>query len=446
MQTLDHADVRSRCRPLLVLCTLVAGLSWLGVAAEGSSSADIGRAARPGEEMSAGRHRESRPLSPEAVAGYEGRIGPLEQRLFDDAADGCWHQHTLLAASLIASGVHDPVALARHQQRFAALVAELRRSGRVAGSPVQQAQAVFEFMHRRILTGGYHLEATDLALPLDQGQFNCVSASVLFNCLAGEFGLTTRGLEIPGHAMSRLVLGERSLDLETTCPTWFRILHDPRKQADHAEQVLGIHADPPRTADDAAKPGRADVAASARGMTLPPLPATRREVSEVELVATIYYNRGVDLLAQKRFADALAANAKALRLDSSNLTARGNLLATINNWAIELGSQGRYSDAAGLLTQGMALDPSYNTFKANFVHVYYQWAEDFCRQDRYEDGVHLLAAALEVLPDESYFRQARLDVYRRWARTRFQSGQEDEAYRVLGEARELYGDLVPARP
>ena len=35
-----------------------------------------------------------------------------------------------------------------------------------------------------------------------------------------------------------------------------------------------------------------------------------REVSGVELVATIYYNRGVDLLAKKEFAQAAAANAK----------------------------------------------------------------------------------------------------------------------------------------
>ena len=34
----------------------------------------------------------------------------------------------------------------------------------------------------------------------------------------------------------------------------------------------------------------------------------------------IYYNRGVDLLAEKRFAEAAAANAKALRLDPTNAT------------------------------------------------------------------------------------------------------------------------------
>ena len=51
-----------------------------------------------------------------------------------------------------------------------------------------------------------------------------------------------------------------------------------------------------------------------------------REVSPIQMAAMIYYNRGVDLLSEKRFAEAARANAKALRLDPQNATARGNLL------------------------------------------------------------------------------------------------------------------------
>ena len=39
-----------------------------------------------------------------------------------------------------------------------------------------------------------------------------------------------------------------------------------------------------------------------------------RQVSPIQLAAMIYYNRGVDLLGEKRFAEAARANAKALRL------------------------------------------------------------------------------------------------------------------------------------
>ncbi len=327
-----------------------------------------------------------------AVESYEGPVGPLEKQLFEDAADGRWDEHDLLTAALLASGVDHPETLRRCQRQVAGLVDELRRSGEVAGPPLEQAQAVFEFMHRRILTGGYRLDSTDLSIVLGQGRFNCVSASVLFNCLASEFGLRTCGLEIPGHAMSRVLLQDSHFDVETTCPTWFRLRHDPQKQAELVRRSLGLRPDQARSQP--------------------------REVSDVELVATIYYNRGVDLLSQKRFPEAAAANAKALRLDPANVIARGNLLATLNNWAIDRGTAGDYPQAAGLLARGMQLSSGYETFRANFVHVQYQWIEDLCRRGRFQDALDVLAAAVRVLPADPYFKQAKLDIYRRWARAK----------------------------
>ena len=383
--------------PRLVIPLLVA---WLALAAPASAAMPLpGPVAidRPTAEVSIPEQGESR-LPSSAFQSYEGPIGPLEKRLFEDAAHGRWDEHNLLTAALLASGVGDPETLHRYQRRVAELVDELRRSGEVAGPPLEQAQAIFEFMHRRILTGGYQLDCTDLSVVLCQGRFNCVSASVLFDCLAGEFGLRTCGLEIPGHAMSRLLSQDGYFDVETTCPTWFRLRHDPQKQAELVRQSLGL------------RPGQAGS---------PP-----REVSDVQLVATIYYNRGVDLLSQKRFAEAAAANAKALRLDPASVTARGNLLATLNNWAIDLGTAGDYPQAAGLLARGMQLDSGYETFRANFVHVHHQWIEDLCRRGRFQDALDRLAAAAETLPATPYFKQARLDIYQRWAQAKSDAGEK----------------------
>ena len=365
--------------------------AWLALAVPAVAAIPLsGPAAsgRPGIEIVILDPGDAR-LPSSAFAAYEGAVGPLEKRLFADAADGRWDEHDLLTASLLASGVDQPEALHRYQRQVAALVEELRRSGAVSGSPLDEAQAIFEFMHRRILTHGYRLDSTDLRVVLDQGRYNCVSASVLFNCLAGEFGLRTCGLELPGHAMSRLFFQDGHFDVETTCPTWFRLSHDPEKQAELVRQSLGLRPDQPRIQP--------------------------REVSDVELVATIYYNRGVDLLAQKRFAEAVAANAKALRLDPANVTARGNLLATLNNWAIDMGAAGDYPQAAGLLTRGMQLNASYETFRANYVHVHYQWIEDLCRQQHFQEALDLLTTAEQTVPADPYFKKARLDIYRRWA-------------------------------
>jgi tetratricopeptide (TPR) repeat protein len=149
--------------------------------------------------------------------------------------------------------------------------------------------------------------------------------------------------------------------------------------------------------------------------------AKLREISPIQLTAMIYYNRGIDFLAEKRFADAAAANAKALRLDPLNSTARGNFLATINNWAIDLGNTGDYARAADLLRQGLAFDPHYEAFALNFVHVHHQWSQELCKEGKYSEAVELLNRAASEMPDNAYFQRAVWDVYRRWAIALFES-------------------------
>ncbi len=316
-----------------------------------------------------------------------GRFSPLEKRLFDDAADRRLTGFTLLEVALIASGVEDVDALNNYRARMVELADEIRQSCELDGTPARKAQDVFEFMHRRVLSGGYRIDCTDLRTALDHGRFNCVSASVLFNCLAGEVGLRVCGLENPGHAMSRVFLPEGTLDLETTCPRWFRLMGDPSGQAEAVEKTIG---------------------------RMPSHDQTRvREVSPVEIAAMIYYNRGVDLLSEKRFAEAAIANAKAMRLDPSNDTARGNFLATINNWAIDLAGTGRYAEAVDLLHKGLTCEPTYDAYGQNYIHVHYQWVEHLCRAGRLEEAIDVLAAAGAKMPEKAYFRRALADLTRR---------------------------------
>jgi tetratricopeptide (TPR) repeat protein len=340
---------------------------------------------------------------------YEGPLSDLEVRLFDDAVDSKWQQHTLLEAALIAGGVGDATQLAESEERFERLVAKAAASIEKDIPADALATKLFAFMHREILVGGYELECTDLAATLKQGRFNCVSSTVLFNCLAERFGLDAIGMELPGHAMSRLHLNGEDVDVETTCPAWFRLQHDPQRRAALIAKTIGADVNAP----------------GAR----PP-----REVSSVELVAMIYYNRGVDLLTARRFAEAAAANAKALRLDPSSDTARGNLLATLNNWAITLGAGQEYERAIDLLQQGMNLDPHYETFAANYVHLYYQWAETLCTQQDYQAALDVLGQASTTLLGSDRLSQLRQGVYHRWAREMIQQGKSRQALQLLQTA------------
>ncbi len=410
-------------RPILHCCwfflalSLTAGSTALGLSARDGRVA-MAVAQVPGIRIAAHRPPvapiETAVLDgvPEAVEGPPGEIPflddtfcTLEKDFFDDSADGRLDEFSLLDAALVASGVRRTEDLRRYERQLARLVDELQALEREETTPRDRAEIVFDFLHQHVLSGGYGLQCTDLRLAFDQGRYNCVSASVMYNCLAAGCGLEVCGLEMPNHAMSRVVLDGQPLDVETTCPTWFRLLQDPRRQAEMIERrAVGISAE---------------------------MRAKAREVSPIQMAAMIYYNRGVDLLAAQHYREAAVVNAKALRLDDTSSTARGNLLATINNWAIALGTARRFAEAVALLETGLNYDPQYETFLVNYVHVHYQWTEALCTQRQYEQAVELLTRAGDLRPDRAYFRQARSDVYRRWAEDVRASGQHARAAELL---------------
>ena len=298
------------------------------------------------------------------------RIDPVEKALFLDAQNGRWHRFDLFRAALIAEGIRDPKLIDTYEARLDALVAKVLAAAQATGSTNQQTltRSLFEAMHKEILTGGYSLHCTELSKVMGTGSFNCVSATILFNVLAEKAGLDVSGLEMPGHALSRVRFADGvTVSIETTAPTWFDMQTDRERQLATLQRIAPTPAIPdPVTARNAAAPP--EVVAEAE------LLSKHREINSVQLVATIYYNRGVDLHAKKRFPEAAAANLKALYLDKDNTQAWTNLLASLNNWALHLAQEGRrYDDAAVILDQGVTLDSTYANFRTNQTYVFHRW-------------------------------------------------------------------------
>ena len=295
----------------------------------------------------------------------------------------------MLPAALTASGVIDEATLRDCTQKFARWCEQLRASGQMSGSELHRAQVLFEFLHAHILTGGYRAHATDLICAFEAGQFNCVSSAVLFNCLAAEFGLDTSAIELPTHVFSQVITAEGPLDVETTCPAWFTVVGDLSGGAELMRQVTGLSED---------------------------RSTARRPVSDVQLLGVIYYNRGVDLLAEGRYQDAIAANLKALLFDPASSTAWGNLLAAINNGALAEGDAGNFAAGLALLQRGQLVAPNYAGFQANQSHLLHAWVAALCRQGQFEQALQLLALPAkpsDVRHSEQVARQ-RLEVYRQW--------------------------------
>lgn len=301
----------------------------------------------------------------------------LQSRLWADLADERLDDFTLVEAALIAGGIADRDILAHHNRQLSAWLAELREA-KEAASPKERARAVLEFMHRRVLSAGFHQDGTNLAGALDEGRFNCVSSTILFLTLARGVGLEVEAVAEPAHVFCRLLLEQGALDVQTTDPNAF----SPDRQ------------------------------------TLEPSVASPRAISEKGILAIVYYNAGVERLARREFSQALEANGRAVQLDPAHREARANLLATYNNWAVECVRQGNFHQAIRLIQAARQVSPGHANLTANLRSVYQQWAADHLQAGRFKESLAVLDESLEALPHDEILGEARHAVERRWMKAR----------------------------
>lgn len=344
-------------------------------------------------------------------------VDSTESKLLDDAKDGKWDEFNLFSASIIAEGNVRPESLKNYQVRFEAIVAdlvdELRKSPEVFQGE-DLTKTVFTYLHEKVLTGKYDIDCSNPREVLTSGNYNCVSATIMFNAIAEQVGLRVCGLEMPGHALSRVMVAEGYIDLETTCAKWF-LLADAQARRSATLQVVArpvaktslrrtVDENGIASVDSRNEAGILDQIGPDQIAGLTDISKELREVSSVQLVAAVYYNNGVDLINSARYAEALCENAKALQLDADNETVWKHIVAPINNWAIEYAKQKRYNVAAKLLDEGRAIDPGYENFKANQLHVYFHWIKALAEAGRYKDAETVYTLADQRLPNNSYLK------------------------------------------
>jgi tetratricopeptide (TPR) repeat protein len=338
-------------------------------------------------------------------------IDPAEKALFQDAQDGKWDNFNLFRAAMVAEGERDPAKIRSYEAKLDSILQKIKAKNQNANKNNNPASAenltreLFESLHREIMTRQYDINCTNLGSVFETGKFNCVSATVLFNVLGEKAGLDVHALEMPGHALSRVRFANKEMDIETTCSDWFML---DNKEALAAATTRRVAKSEPATPNPIAgndMKNKSTQNAMTESEKLTELSKKSREITPVQLIATIYYNHGVDLLNEKRYAEAAMVNIKALHLDPESETAWGNFMVAINNWAIELSSGNttkgikRYDLAAILLDQGWYIDTSYEKFKTNQLHVYYHWILDLAIKGRVDAAKEVFSYADKRLPN-----------------------------------------------
>jgi tetratricopeptide (TPR) repeat protein len=269
---------------------------------------------------------------------------------------------------------------ARHDE----LVVEAQRLTNEAQSKLEAASAIFTMMHATVLSGHYRAESTSLVDALQTGDFNCVSATILFQTLTTPCGLTVTPVATPSHVYCRLS-DDQDFDIQTTCPDWFDYMDRPELQRAAMRRTPGWSPD-----------------------------NEPRELTSVQLIGKIYYNRGVFLLNDELFAAAETNFLQSMQLDRIDASAQENLLATWNNWALAKCSQEKFEEASQLLLAGIQHDPLYGPFQMNDLHVHQRWAQALCKQGKFEAASQLLKSCQKRRPDVKSFEESRKAVHHLW--------------------------------
>ena len=97
-------------------------------------------------------------------------------------------------------------------------------------STEQQIKTLFHLLHKNVLTGVYIESCSFVSVAINQGDFNCVSATVIFQTIADRYNLPVMPVQTLGHVWSRS-LSDTSIEIETTCPNWFTLSQPQRDRA-----------------------------------------------------------------------------------------------------------------------------------------------------------------------------------------------------------------------
>lgn len=253
----------------------------------------------------------------------------LESELVSDLADGQLDRTTLLDAALIIGGLSDRSTMRRCQARWKAFRTLVGHNVTTDASSLDAAKQVFRFMHDEILVGEYFEDCNAIDRALLDGDYNCVTATILFCCLARESNVEVRPESLPGHV--RCLVLPHNVPIETTDPSWH------------------LHAFSPTANEDG------------------------RCLTDVELLAKLFYNRGLAELNRGNFAAALAATELSWQLDGNHEAARDNVATVVNNWALELSGRSNFAEALSLLERGRQLVPDHPILYANESHIRDAW-------------------------------------------------------------------------
>ncbi|MBN1350459.1 hypothetical protein JXJ21_13675 [candidate division KSB1 bacterium] len=162
----------------------------------------------------------------------------LRQELERDIEDGRLDRFSRIEAAFILSGAERTNALDSLMQWHRLLIEDIELKRLVDPmKETQSAERLFLYLHTTWLKT-YKKEATTLIDIRRKQEFNCVSATILYNLTCDEFRLDTEGFETPSHVYTIFTNFSENVMVENTTPMGFNIIKNLRAYSRYLSQYF----------------------------------------------------------------------------------------------------------------------------------------------------------------------------------------------------------------
>lgn len=214
----------------------------------------------------------------------------LRGTLLQDLSDGRLDSFTLIDAGLIASGVGDSVEWRSYQEKVEALWLRLEKESWSRHNDSNTGKRLLQWLHKNTLHK-YDLSATDLRKTLGEGNFNCVTSTILYKSACDRIGLNAVVIESPVHVFCKLTVSGKPRIIETT-------LEDGFDYEDSFESFRKVGLKFKLfTQKEMEEKGEEAIYAE--------LLYQRREIESARLVSLIFMNQALELTQQENYPAAL---------------------------------------------------------------------------------------------------------------------------------------------
>ena len=323
----------------------------------------------------------------------------LEGSFFEDLDKGALTKYTQYDAFLIASDITKPSDFEPYQEKLKKIREKAFQEIQKDGDAYKEAKALLIWLHDNVLNK-YDAHATLASDILDDGRYNCLSASVLYAIIAIDLGLDVKGVIVKDHAFCTLIDPRGDIDIETTIRYGF---NPGTKEIEKLKKVTRYIYVPKKDYEH------------------------RRTVTVLQLIGAMYSNL-VTVVEKQSEEDAekidyekdLPKFKKGYYFDQESKVFRTDIEACLNNLAIRLIDSKDFEKAYSCILQGKKFASGNDDFQTLEKKYFSTRAIIEVKDGNYEKGIIYIKTALVLYPRDEKLKNNLVYCYVSWGNSYFE--------------------------